>query len=212
MKTNPFLHLLVVGFTAIAPLDAAEKQKTPGASSFPFWTAKKRGYVPQFVPGLTATLQLSEAQKAQIAAALDAMSSDEAVKAARGIAKSDPNVTAEQREKARAALDEAGRRLHERVSATLTAEQKALVDKVNAAHAAAIEEAGIVHEAKFATVKADAAARRRIQEEKDQDAEELFLHKLDGILSPSQRDAMTQAADEEAQRNAKAAAAKKPSK
>ena len=73
-----------------------------------------------------------------------------------------------------------------------------------------MEDTGIVYADKFSTVKADEAARRRIQEDKNQDIEEQFLHKLDGILTPGQKEAMTRAAAEEEQRNAKAAATKKP--
>src|SRR6185436_7692303 len=106
-----------------------------------------------------------------IAAAREEMSNDEAVKAARSIPKSDPNVTAEQREKGRAAMEAASARLREKVAAILTAEQKALIEKINAAYASAVEDTGVVYADKFASVKADEAARKRIQEEKSQDLE-----------------------------------------
>ena len=121
-------------------------------------------------------------------------------------------MTAEQRNKARATLDAATARLREQVATILTPEQKALIEKINAAYAAAVEEAGIVYADKFASVKADEAARRRIQEEKSQDTEEQFLHKLDGILSESQKAALTRAGEEEQQRSAKTATTKKPVK
>jgi hypothetical protein len=208
------LTLLLAGFTALATLGAAEKQKNPDVTGYPFWAGKKAGAVPQFLPGLNAVLQLSETQKEQIAAARDEMSNDEVVRAARSLSKSDPGVTPEQRDKARAAVEAANARLREKVGAVLTAEQKSLIEKINAAYAAAVEETGIVYADKFASpsVKADEAARRRLQEEKNQDTEEQFLHKLDGVLSPGQREAMTRAAEEEAQRNAKAAGTKKPVK
>jgi hypothetical protein len=211
---NYIASLLVAGLSAlaIASASAAEKPKASAVTDYPFWSLKKRGLVPQFVPGLTAVLQLTEAQREKIAAAREEFSQDEAVKAARSISKSDPSVTAEQREKARAVLAAATARLHEKVVATLTPEQKGLIEKIDAAYAAAVEDTGIVYAEKFASVKADEAARRRIQEEKNQDIEEQFYHKLDGILTASQKDAMKLAADEEAQRNAKAAAVKKPVK
>jgi hypothetical protein len=211
MKLNSFI-LLIAGLTGLAPLGAAEKPKFPDVSDYPFWTAQKRGQVGQFVPGLNAALQITDAQKEQIATAREAFSSDEGAKAARGISKSDPNVTAEQREKARAALEAATARLRERIGTILTAEQKTLIEKINAAYAAATEETGIIYADKFATVKADQAARRRIQEEKNQDIEEQFLHKLDGILTAGQKEAMTRAAAEEEERNAKAVNTKKPAK
>ena len=204
--------LLLTGFTALGTLVAAEKQATTDLGNYPFWSSKKRGPTPQFVPGLTAALQLSDAQKKDIAAAREEMMNDAAVKAARGISKSDPNVTAEQRDKARATVDAANARLAERVAAILTPEQKSLIEKINVAYAGAVDDTGIVYEEKFASVKADQAARKRIQDEKNQDIEEHFYGKLDGILSTSQKEAMTRAAEEEAKRSATAAGTKKPVK
>jgi hypothetical protein len=195
--------------------EAAEKQKGSDVNSYPFWTGgKKAGAVTQFAPGLNAALLLSDSQKAQISAARDEVMNDEAVKAVRSISKSDPNVTAEQREKGRAAVDAANARLRERVAAILTPEQKSLIEKVNAAYAAANEETGIIYSEKFASpsTKLDPEARRRLQAEKNQDTEEGFLHKLDGILSPAQKEAMTRAAEEETKRSAATGGTKKPVK
>jgi hypothetical protein len=84
-----------------------------------------------------------------------------------------------------------------------------LIEKINGAYAAAVEETGVVYEDKFGSVKADEAARRRVQEEKNQDIEEQFFHKLDGILTASQKEAMNSAAEELEQRKAQAGGAKK---
>lgn len=189
---------------------AEGKSKRPEVGDYPFWSVKKRGFVTQLAPGLNAVLQLTDAQKEQIAAARDEMSRDEAVKAARGISKNDPAVTAEQREKARAVFDAASARLREKVDAILTPEQSALIAKINSAYATAVEEIATVYEAKSGAVKNDEAARKRMQEEKNQDTEDQFLHKLDTLLTPAQKDAMTRAAEDEQRRNA--AAPKKPSK
>jgi len=80
----------------------------------------------------------------------------------------------------------------------------------NAAYQAALDEVGTVYEEKFATIKADPAARKRVQDEKNQDTEDHFLHKLDTLLTPAQKDAMTKAAEEEQRRGA--ASPKKPVK
>lgn len=212
MNKRSFFNWVIASFIACGIAGAAEKVKRSHVSDYPFWTSKKRGYVAQFVPGLTGALLLSEEQKEKITAARDESSNEEAVKAARAISKNDPSVTAEQRDKARAVLEAATARLHEKVDAVLTAEQKALITQINAAYAAAVDDTGIVYEDKFASVKADEAARRRLQEEKSQDTEELFLHKLDGLLTASQKAAMTRAAEEEEQHNLKSAATKKPLK
>jgi hypothetical protein len=202
---------LIVGFIAFTTVNAAEK-KASAAADYPFWTAKKRGYVGQFVPGLDAVLGLTDEQREQIAAARDEMANDESVKAARSISKSDPSVTAEQRDKAHAAVEAATTRMREKVAAILTPPQKELIGKINAAYAGAVEDVGIVYADKFASVKADEAARRRIQDEKNQDTEEQFLHKLDAILTASQKEAMSRAAEEEEQRRANAPVTKKPAK
>jgi hypothetical protein len=134
------------------------------------------------------------------------------VKAARRISKSDPGVTAEQRDQARVTMEAATRRLGEKVAAILTPGQKELIGKINAAYAAAVEDTGIVYADKFASVKADEAARRRIQQEKNEDIEEQFLHQLDGILTAGQKEAMAGAAEAEEERRANATATKKPAK
>jgi hypothetical protein len=212
MKMPSFLTLLLAGLLSLTAFGAADKtKKIDDLSDYPFWTGKKTTVGPPFVPGLNAVLLLTDDQKQQIAAARDEMANDEGVKAARSLSKNDPSVTAVQREKARATMEAATTRLRERVATILTPEQKALIEKINAAYTAAVEEAGIIYADKFASVKADEAARRRIQEEKNQDTEEQFLQKLDGILNASQREAMTRAA-EEAQRRAGTAALKKPVK
>lgn len=212
MKTKLLLQQLLVALLVFGTAGAAEKVKRADVSDYPFYSAKKRGYVAQFAPGLTAVLQLTETQKQQIVAAREQMLNDDAVKAARGISKSDPNVTAEQRDKARAALDSATASLRANVATILTSEQKALIDKINAAHAAAAEETGIAYEDKFGSVKDDEAARRRLHEEMSEDLLELFRRKLDAALTAGQREVMASAAAEENRRLAETAAYKKPKK
>lgn len=212
MNTRTLLIGLVVGIMAASFAGGAEKEKRTSVSDFPFWSSKKRGDVAQFIPGLTAALQLTEDQKRQIAAAREEMMGDPGVVAARGSSKSDPKVTAEQRDKGKAAIEAAMTLMRGKVSTILSTEQKALIGKVNDAYAAAVDEIGIVYSEKFASVKADEAARKRLQEDKNEDTEELFRHKLDALLSAPQKDAMTRAAADEEARNAKAAAVKKPVK
>jgi hypothetical protein len=212
MKTRPLVIALVLACAGLAAA-AAEKQlqeKRSSVSDYPFWNARKRGDVPQFVPGLTAVLQLTPTQAEQIAAARSEVGNDEAVKAARSLRKDDPSVTPEQREKAHATVEAANTKLRERVSTILTPEQRALIAKINAAYEATVEEIGTIYEEKFASIKADQAARRRIQQEKNDDTEDHFLHKLDSLLTPAQKDAMARAAEEEHRRSA--AAPKKPVK
>src|SRR4051812_43066396 len=119
MKTRT-LHIgLLAGIITVAIIMSAAAQKAPTIGDYPFWSAQKRGAVGQFVPGLNSVLQLSDAQTQQIAAARNEMANDEGVKAARGISKSDPTVTPEQREKVRATMDAATARLQEKVATIL---------------------------------------------------------------------------------------------
>lgn len=74
---NYIVILLMAGLTAITVAGAAEKTKASTVTDYPLWSSKKRGFVPQFVPGLTAVLQLTDAQREKIAAARDEMSNDE---------------------------------------------------------------------------------------------------------------------------------------
>ncbi len=202
------LYLCLITLVTIVPslaLAAPEKEtkgKSAGGTDYPFWSAKKRIDAPQFVPGLNAILQLTPAQQEQIATARSEMANDEAVKTARSISKNDPSVTPEQRDKARATVEAATAKLRERVAAILTPDQKALIAKVNDAYQTATDEVGTVYEEKYASIKADPAARQRVQQEKNQDTEDHFLHKLDTLLTQAQKDAMTQAAEEEQRRTA----------
>ena len=197
------LVLLLSSFALAAPAKET-KEKRAGGTDYPFWSSKKRIDAPQFVAGLNAILQLTPSQQEQIAAARNEIANGEAVKAARSISKNDPSVTQEQRDQARAAVEAANAKFHERVAAILTADQKALIAKVNDAYQAAVDEVGTVYEEKFASIKADPAARQRVQQEKNQDTEDHFLHKLDSLLTAAQKNAMTQAADEEQHRAAAA--------
>src|SRR6187402_2374792 len=103
MKTRLLLMSCVAGMLAFGGSLAAEKEKSASVSGYPFWTAPKRGPVTEFVPGLDTVLNLTDAQKTQIAAAYDEMMNDATVKVARGLSKNDPSVTTEQRDAARAA-------------------------------------------------------------------------------------------------------------
>ena len=102
--------------------------------------------------------------------------------------------------------------MRDKVDVTLTPDQKTLIERINAAYAAAVEETGILYADRFASVKGDEAGRQRLQEEKKQATETQFREKLHRILTGSQKEAMTRAAEEEEQLHAKAAASKKPLK
>jgi hypothetical protein len=84
------------------------------------------------VPGVQAALQLTEEEKRKIAAALDASHTDE-VRAAIATLKLNPNATEAQKEEARKVADASQAKLRQVVEATLTQEQKLLVERIDTA-------------------------------------------------------------------------------
>lgn len=203
MKSHLFLVRVAIGIMSVASVAAAEKEKRADVSDYPFWSAPKRGHVAPFVPGLNAVLDLTDAQKQQIAAARDEMLNDDAVKAARGISKSDPTLTDEQRDKARAAVEAAAARIHEKVAAILTVEQKAMIENINGAYSEATKQVGATYQVKFESVKVGREERMRMQQSQREEVEALFRSRLDEMLSPAQKEAMAAAAQQELQKSAK---------
>jgi hypothetical protein len=206
MKSHVILVPVMLGMLAMGPSIAAEKENPrPDVSSYPFWSAPKRGAVSQFVPGLTAVLGLTDAQKQQIGAAYDAMLNDEGVKTARSFTKNDPSVTDAQREAARTAVEAATAQMREKVNAVLNTEQKALIGNIDGAYATAMQENSAAFQDRLAVVKNDAEARKRVMEEQREEAVKLFRQKLDEMLTAEQKSAMAAAAAQEEKRNTKVA-------
>lgn len=210
MKSQLHLIRLVVSVIVISGASAAEKEKRADVSDFPFWSAPKRSHVAPFVPGLNAVLDLTDTQKQQIAALRDEMFNDETVKAARSMTKGDPKVSAEDRDKARAAAEAAAEKMHEKVAVILTVEQKAMIENINGAYAEAARQVGATYQVKFEAVKVGPEERQRMQQSQREEVDALFRSKLDEMLSPAQKMAMTNAAQKE-DRKATKVAGKDPS-
>jgi len=212
MKIKPLFPVFVVALLATMPFASAQKQKQADVSDHPFFNAHKRGHVAQFVPGLTAALLLTDAQKQRIVTARDEVLGSEPVAGARRISKNDPTVTAEQRDAARQALETAAATLRDRVGAILTAEQKALIERINKTFADTSELTSILYEERLVSAKGDDLLQARLREEAKAELEEAFLKKLNGVLSTEQMAAMAGAAEAEQQRTKASAAIKKPVK
>ncbi|HEY6168123.1 MAG TPA: hypothetical protein VI454_08795 [Verrucomicrobiae bacterium] len=212
MKIKPLFLALVVGLFTAAPSALAQKLKTSDVSDYPFFNAHKRGQVAQFSPGLTAALLLTDAQKQGIAAARDEVFGAGPVANARRVSKSDPSVTAEQREAARKVVDAANATLRERVGAILTAEQKALIERINKAFADASELTSINYEERFVGAKGDDVLMARLREEAKEELDETFLKQLKKVLNAEQTAAMARAAEIEQQRSKATTSYKKPVK
>lgn len=203
MKSHLLIHPIVLVILTCGAF-AAEKQKSASVSDYPFWTAPKKGAsVAQFVPGLTAVLELTEAQKQQIAAAREEMVNDEGVKAARSLPKVDPNVTEAQRDKARADVEAATAKMQEKVNAILSVEQKAMIANINGAYAEASKQVGATYSEKFGAVKVGPEERMRMQQAQREEVETLFRRMLGEMLSPAQKEAMAAAAALEEKKSTK---------
>lgn len=203
MNPHPLFIRVALATLVLGSIGAAEKEKRADVSDYPFWNAPKRGHVAPFVPGLNAVLDLTDAQKQQISAARDEMQADAAVQAARSISKSDPSVTADERDKARAVVEAAAAQMHGKVSAVLTVEQKAMIENINGAYAEAAKQIGATYQEKVGAVKVGPEERKRMQQSQREEVDALFRSRLDEMLTPEQKILMADAARWEQQKGAR---------
>ncbi len=190
---------LIVVFVLAASAFAVEKK--PAIGNFPFWSAPKREYADQFVPGLNAALLLSPEQIEQLHAARRETIDNETL---RSSTRKDPNLTEAQREAAHKLVSDAHANLRIKVSNILTADQRALIERINAVHQevqkAVVEE----FQPKLTASKGDDQAQEKFRNEMRERVASDLRGRLDGLLSPNQKAAFDQAAMDEQ------AAAKKP--
>ena len=194
-----FLSLMVV-FALAASALAVEKK--PAIGNFPFWSAPKREYADQFVPGLNAALLLSPQQIEQLQAARRETIDNETLRAA---TRKDPNLTEAQREAAHKLVSDAHASLRIKVSNILTADQRALIERINAVHLEVAKALNEEFQPKLTSSKGDDQAQEKFRNEIRERLSSDFRSKLDGLLSPNQKAAFDQAAmDEQASaKNAK---------
>ncbi len=187
------LALIVVsGLLFAGEIVAAEK--VPAIGNFPFWTAPKREYADQFVPGLNAALLLTPEQIAKLHEARRETIDSEAL---RGATKKDPDATEAQRAAASQKLAAAQVDLRVRASNILTAEQRSLIEKANAAYVDVQKTVMQEFEPRLVAAKGNDQAKETAQKELKERFTAEFVRKLDGILSSDQKVAMEQAAAKE---------------
>jgi hypothetical protein len=200
------LSRIAVALAAVAlSASPAFAQKKPTLTSFPFWTAPKQPRANDFVPGLTAALELTPEQVAKIAAAREATIDSPEVRALKR--KGDPNATADELATAAAKRAEASEKLFKEVDGILTKDQKALVEKINDAYAKVVAEVGEDFQPKFQAAKGNAEDTAALRKEQREAIAAAFDKKLGGVLSAEQKKAVEKAAEE-----AKKRAANKPDK
>jgi hypothetical protein len=184
---------------------AAAAQKKPELTSFPFWTAPKQPRAQDFVPGLTAALELTPEQVGKIVAAREATVDSPEIRALKR--KGDPNATADELATANSKRAEASEKLFKEVDGILTKEQKALVEKINDAYAKVVADVGEDFQPKFQAAKGNAEDTAALRKEMREAIEAAFDKKLGGVLSAEQKKAVDKAAEE-----AKKRAANQPDK
>jgi len=184
--------LLTLVFALTASALAVEKQ--PAIGNFPFWSAPKREYADQFVPGLNAALLLSTEQIEQLHAARRETIDSETLRSGN---RKDPNLTEAQREAAHKLVNEAHANLRIKVSNILTADQRALIERINAVHQEVTKAVHEEFQPKLTSSKGDDQAQEKFRNEMRERILSDFRSKLDGLLSPNQKAAFDQAAANE---------------
>lgn len=184
--------ILSCALLVLSPGVAAEKK--PAIGNFPFWSAPKREHADQFVPGLNAALLLSPEQIGLLQEARRATIDCDAIRA---VTKKDPNLTEEQRAAAHKQMTDARAELRVKVSNILTAEQRALIEQINAAHQEVGKSVLEEFQPKLIASKGNDDLQTKLRQEIRDRVESDFRNKLNVLLSPNQKSAFDQAAQEE---------------
>ena len=188
------VRTLVLTIALLLTVTAVAVEKKPAIGNFPFWSAPKREYADQFVPGLNAALLLSPEQIEQLHSARRETIDSETLRTA---TRKDPNLTEPQREAAHKLVSEAHASLRIKVSNILTADQRALIERINAVHQEV--QKGVLEEfqPKLTASKGDDQVQERLRNEMRERVSSDLRSRLDGLFSPNQKAAFEQAAADE---------------
>ena len=197
------ITVLLTAAIALSSL-AATAQRRPNVRGLLVWPgpAERGGgaLVMQYVPGLDAALLLTDEQIDKIATAQTAQR--ETIKAAVGDKNPrDPNLTEAEKETMRKAYEEANAKLRETVTGILNADQKALIQKVGAAHEDLLKTVEAEFRQKAVAIpRDDQEAHTKLYKEMRDKVEADFTKMLDTLLTTEQRAAVAKAAAEEKKR------------
>ncbi len=198
--------------TALALPALAQKQKSTDLSGFPLlWSAKKTPLTGPFIPGLNASLLLSNAQKEKLIAAREETLSNEKLQKLGAGVKLNPNASDVEREAARKASDEVRDQFKTRVENILTAEQCKLVERLNAVFEESLTAAQEAYRGQLEqVVKTDKAKMEELRQEVRDKGLANFKGRLEGMLSKEQWSALTKAAEAESAVGKNSVKVKKP--
>lgn len=183
----------IVLFLAMSAVAVAAEKK-PAIGNFPFWSAPKREFCDQFVPGLNAVLMLTPDQIAKLHEARQATIDSEAIRAG---SRKDPNLTDAQREARHKLVNDAQMELRQKASNILDASQRAIIEKANAAYGDVLSAVGREFEPRYGMVKGNEEATATLRKEQQERIAADFLLRLDGILSAEQKLILAEAAAQE---------------
>jgi hypothetical protein len=194
-------HFAVVVFASVLCL-AQVAAKPPKKAGLPpgdlFFTMKGQPYaMERNFPGITAALMLSDEQKQAIHDAQQQTTASPQMREKMAAVKDKNAGNEAERQVVRTEMAAARGELAQRVSTILTAEQKALVEKIQQAAMESQQEARGIFKDEFAASKGDAAKAAELKEKARVEAEDLLVQKLEKILRPEQMRAVQQAATEQ---------------
>jgi hypothetical protein len=175
---------------------AAKPAKAPSLPSGDiFFTMKGRPYaLEQTFPGIVAAFMFTDDQKAALNDAYEQTVADPEVRARGASLKNNPSATDADREAVRKQFEEARAELQKEVATILTAEQKALIPKIQDAATEALKGAREAFSAELGGAKGDKAKAQDLNEKIRVEAEDLFVQQLQKFLTPAQMEAIRQAA------------------
>lgn len=185
--------IIVIASLCLATLAAAQAKK-PAIGNFPFWSAPKQEFADQFVPGLNAALLLTDEQILKLQEARRETIDNEQI---RGKKDKTVELSEAERETRRKATQEAYANLRIKVSNILTAEQRTLIEQINAAHLEVSKAASDEFGPQLTGAKGNEDLQKSLQQQKRDRITANFKAKLEGLLSPNQKAAWEQAAAQE---------------
>jgi Spy/CpxP family protein refolding chaperone len=187
---------MMVAALCLACVAAPPQKSSPPAAVF-FKATGEPFELEKPFPGITAALMLTNEQKIALSEAHRQTVRNPELRNKIAALKSKDNPIEAQREAVRKELESAQAALRARVDAILTPEQKTLAAKIEVAVIDAEHEANQIFEGELAAAKDDPLKTTEVREKARVEAEDLIVQKLEKFLTPTQMQAMQQAATQQ---------------